>query len=137
MALRNAWYVKDALETIYTELADDKSRVGANTGVNALNYLAFALNRVFGKFVTIDITDGQYADVAALRAGENLSIDETFMVANTGADTTDDLLGDAKSAGVEALDVFSINITGTGVIYLSSGGKVFDMVGETYQDFKS
>jgi TorA maturation chaperone TorD len=71
MALPNASVVKTAVENLYAALAEDKTKSGARSGVQALNQIQHTLNTLYPVAATIAQTDAADANVAAfIGAGE-------------------------------------------------------------------
>jgi len=141
MAVTSANLVQDALEVIYGALAAVKTDGPAKAGVQALNEVATALNRLPGYAIT-DIAQTDAADAGVSEfidtGGEGVALDvlSVFRTTNAVFDLTDNALATAKGSAVAAGDIYVVDGADS-VEYLgnSSAGSAFDMSGETSSDF--
>jgi len=140
MALAKPNLIKDALELIYAQFAEDKTKIGAREGVDALVTVAEKLNAMFDVVDSTITADDDDAGVSEWITANAEIFDGAIVKMTVAAfDLADDALGTTKDAAgsrgsvVEAGDIYCID--GADSVEYCGFEKLFDVDGETTQDF--
>lgn len=140
MALANPNLVKDALELIFAQFAEDKTKIGAREGVAALVTVAEKLNAMYVVVESTITADSDDAGVSEwITANAEVAEGAILKMMVDTFDLTDNALGTTKNAAssrgsvVEAGDVYVID--GADSVEYVGFNKLFDADGETTQEF--
>jgi hypothetical protein len=139
MALPVANLVQDALEVIYSVIAEDKTVGGARSAAQALNELRAFLTTQYPVVDIVITADADDAGVSEFIAAEaTMAVGVVLRKQGTAAfDLLDDAFATAKGTALAAGDIFVLDGADS-VKYLGNGSNTaFDMAGETTQDFMS
>ena len=139
MALPVANLLQDAIEVVYSVIAEDKTKEGARSAAQALNELRTFLTRQYPVVDIVITADSDDAGVSEFIAAEaTMAVGVVLRKQGTAADDlTDNAFATAKGSALADGDIFILDGADS-VEYLGNGGNTaFDFSGETSQDFTS
>ena len=136
MAQTSADLVAAALLVVYTALAADKTSEGAKAGVQSLQEVAGAFNKMYD-VVDIALTaDSDDAGVSEFVAAEaTISVGTIYRTTVATYDFTDNAMATAKGSAVAVGDLYVVS-GADAVVYLGNNdGIPFPMDAQTEADF--